>query len=197
MIDAAADFSATVDRHATKPNVGVLHRSSSGLERDAALIGRAPPKLVVTSPPYPGVHVLYHVVWRVDGRRESTLPFMIANRLDGAGSSYYTMGDRQHPALTTYFSNIYESMSSVAKLADDQTAILQLLAFSDESWQLPKYLETMEKAGLTEAFLPALRGQGDGRLWRTVPGRRWYSHQRGLTPGSAEVLLIHHKSKVC
>jgi hypothetical protein len=52
----------------------------------------------------------------------------------------------------------------------------------------------MEEAGLTELFLPALEGEGDGRLWRRVPGRRWYSDQRGETPASNEVVLIHRKS---
>ena len=59
------------------------------------------PKLVLTSPPYPGVHVLYHR-WQVDGRKEAPLPFMIANKLDGAGSSYYTMGDRKYRLRRTY-----------------------------------------------------------------------------------------------
>ena len=35
--------------------------------------------------------------------------------------------------------------------------------------------------------------EADGRLWRTVPSRRWYSQQRGKTPGSQEVVLIHQK----
>ena len=65
----------------------------------------------------PGVHVLYHR-WQVDGRKEAPLPFMIANKLDGAGSSYYTMGDRKYPELKTYFDNIRATMSSVAALAD-------------------------------------------------------------------------------
>jgi DNA methylase len=194
MIDGAAEFSVAVNSHSKKPIVTVINRSSSGLEHDPKMIGRTPPKLVVTSPPYPGVHVLYHR-WQVDGRRESPLPFMIANKLDGAGSSYYTMGDRKYPELKTYFINVQESMRSVAQIADKQTLVLQMVAFSDATWQLPRYLETMESAGLTEAFLPSLRDQGDGRIWRTVPGRRWYSHKRGLTPGSAEVLLIHRKSK--
>jgi len=194
MIDAAAEFSLLVNAHRKIPNVTVLNRTASGLERDTRIVGRTPPRLVITSPPYPGVHVLYHR-WQVDGRRESPLPFVIANKLDGAGSSYYTMGDRKYPELRTYFANVYESMRSVAKVANKQTTILQLVAFSNARWQLPRYLETMEEAGLIEAFLPALRGDGDGRLWRTVPGRRWYSHKRGLTPGSAEVLLIHRKSK--
>src|SRR5262249_8428730 len=52
---------------------------------------------------------------------------------------------------------------------------------------------TMEEAGLREVLLPALQGERDGRLWRSVPSRRWYSDQRGETPGSQEVVLIHRK----
>jgi hypothetical protein len=150
------------------------------------------PNLVITSPPYPGVHVLYHR-WQVDGRKEAPLPFMIANKLDGAGSSYYTMGDRKYPELRTYFENIKATMSSVAALANKRTVIMQMVAFSEPEWQLTRYLETMEQAGLEEVKLPALRRQGDGRLWRSVPGRRWYSNQRGDTPASQEVVLFHRK----
>jgi hypothetical protein len=152
-----------------------------------------PPKLVVTSPPYPGVHVLYHR-WQVDGRKEAPLPFMIANKLDGAGSSYYTMGDRKYPQLRTYFENIRATMSSVAALADSRTVIVQMVAFSEPKWQLPRYLETMQECGLTEVRLPLLRQDRDGRLWRSVPNRRWYNDQRGETPGAEEVVLIHRKA---
>jgi hypothetical protein len=75
------------------------------------------------------------------------------------------------------------------------TVIVQMLAFSEPRWQLPRYLETMEEAGLTEAFLPAFNKEADGRLWRSVPSRRWYSQQRGETPGSQEVVLIHQKRR--
>jgi hypothetical protein len=170
----------------------VINRSAAGLEDDERLMHSPAPKLVVTSPPYPGVHVLYHR-WQVDGRKEAPLPFMIANKLDGVGSSYYTMGDRRFPELKTYFDNIHATMSSVAALADQHTTVVQMVAFSDPAWQLPRYLETMEKVGLRELFLPALHGERDGRLWRSVPGRRWYSDQRGETPGSQEVVLIHRK----
>src|SRR5271167_190433 len=159
------------------------------MEDDARLTQRRSPRLVVTSPPYPGVHVLYHR-WQVDGRKEAPLPFMIANKLDGAGNSYYTMGDRKYPKLETYFDSIRAVMSSVAALADRHTVVVQMVAFAARRWQLPRYLETMEEAGLQEMFLPLLKGQRDGRLWRTVPGRRWYSDQRGATPGSQEVVLI-------
>ena len=54
----------------------------------------------------------------------------------------------------------------------------------------------VKEAGLKEVFLPALKREGDGRLWRSVPGRRWYSDQRGDTPGSQEVVLFHRKGDI-
>jgi hypothetical protein len=192
MVRGARDLRVAVKANGKNPVI-VLRRSAAGVETDKALASVRAPRLVVTSPPYPGVHVLYHR-WQVDGRKEAPLPFMIANKLDGAGSSYYTMGDRKHRELATYFANIKATMSSVAKLADRETIVVQMLAFSEARWQLPRYLETMEEAGLTEIFLPSLKNEGDGRLWRSVPGRRWYSDQRGETPGSKEVVLLHRKA---
>ena len=50
-------------------------------------------------------------------------------------------------------------MSSIAALAGRDTIVAQMVAFSDPSWQLERYLETMEEAGLVKCFLPALRAQ--------------------------------------
>jgi hypothetical protein len=182
MVEGARELRAAVTANGPRPTIEILQRTAAGLENDDRMRGWRAPKLVVTSPPYPGVHVLYHR-WQVDGRKETPLPFMIANKLDGSGSSYYTMGDRKYPELRTYFDSIRATMSSVAALADRSTVIVQMVAFSNPDWQLKRYLETMAEAGLTEAFLPALKGHDDGRLWRSVPGRRWYSDQRGETPG--------------
>src|SRR4030095_12974630 len=107
--------------HGRQP-ITVFKRSAIGLNEDAGLTGMRAPRLVVTSPPYPGVHVLYHR-WQVDDRKEAPLPFMIANKLDGAGLSYYTMGDRKYPGLKTYFDNIRATMSSVAALSNSETVI--------------------------------------------------------------------------
>ncbi len=192
MIVSARDLGAAVKNHPTPPAVRVINRSAAGLEQDECFSNLAAPKLVVTSPPYPGVHVLYHR-WQVDGRKEAPVPFMIANKLDGSGSSFYTMGDRKYPGLKTYFDRIRATMSSVAALADEHTVVVQMVAFSDPSWQVKQYLRTMEEAGLQEVFLSTLCNEHDGRLWRTVPNRRWYSDQRGETPGSREVVLIHRK----
>jgi hypothetical protein len=194
MVAGARQLRTAVERYPNPPTIRVMNRSAAGLECDEGLFDWPAPKLVITSPPYPGVHVLYHR-WQVDGRKEEALPFLIANKLDGAGSSYYTMGDRKYPELKTYFNNVRATMSSVAAIADENTTIVQMIAFSDFSWQLERYLETMEEAGLSEVFLPILRGEADGRLWRTVPSRRWYSDQRGETPGSREVVLIHRKDR--
>lgn len=191
MISAAREFSLAVSQHSTAPIACILNRSASGIESDKRF-SLGSPRLVLTSPPYPGIHVLYHR-WQVDGRKEAPLPFVIANKLDGAGSSYYTMGDRKRRELATYFASIKASMSSVAAVANEETIIVQMLAFSDATWQLERYLATMEEAGLQEAFLPALKSHQDGRLWRDVPNRRWYSDQRGETPGSREVVLIHRR----
>jgi hypothetical protein len=190
MIAAAQEFRATVEAHGDRPVVNVINRSATGLDSDARMISLPVPRLIVTSPPYPGIHVLYHR-WQVDGRKETPLPFMIANKLDGSGSSYYTMGDRHNKDLGTYFAHIEATMSSVVALANSRTTFVQMVAFSDSAWQLPRYLETMERLGLTELFLPSLQREEDGRLWRAVPNRRWYSDQRGETPGSQEVVLIH------
>lgn len=97
MVEGAREFRAAVQENGRYP-VTVIHRSAAGLEHDERLHDLGSPRLVLTSPPYPGVHVLYHR-WQVDGRKEAPLPFMIANKLDGAGSSYYTMGDRKYPEL--------------------------------------------------------------------------------------------------
>ena len=150
------------------------------------------PRLVLTSPPYPGVHVLYHR-WQVDGRKESPAPFWIANCLDGSGSSYYTMGDRKPRALPGYFDRVETALSQVVKFCDERTIFIQVVAFSEPEWQLTRYLEASRAAGLTELRLPVLAGERDGRLWRSVPNRRWHADQLGNTHGSQEVVLFHRR----
>jgi hypothetical protein len=168
------------------------NRSVVGLQKKEAFGNRKSPKLVVTSPPYPGIHVLYHR-WQVDGRKETPAPFWIANKLDGAGLSHYTMGDRKYPGLKTYFDNMQAAFASISECVTQRTIIVQMIAFSDPSWQLDRYLEMMENAGFAELFIKG-HDSRDGRLWRSVPGRKWYSDQRGETPGSQEVVLFHRKA---
>jgi hypothetical protein len=69
--------------------------------------------------------------------------------------------------------------------------IVQVVAFAQPEWQLPRYLSVADDVGLVECLLPAEIFAPDGRLWRTVPNRRWYAGQRGVTNGSEEVVLFH------
>lgn len=167
-----------------------FNRSTAGLELDSRLRGLPPPRLVCTSPPYPGVHVLYHR-WQVDGRKETPAPFWIANKLDGDGESYYTLGNRRAFELKSYFEGLREAMRSISAICSKDTTVMQVVAFSDPSWQLPRYLSVIDDAGMKEMFLPNLRKQRDGRLWRSVPNRKWHANQKGKTSGSQEVVLFH------
>jgi hypothetical protein len=57
-----------------------------------------------------------------------------------------------------------------------------------------RYLSVADDVGLREYFLAELEGVKDGRLWRTVPNRKWYADQRGETHGSQEVVLFHRRA---
>ena len=173
-----------------KSIVRCLNRPTAGLEEVPLLTKMQKPKLVLTSPPYPGIHVLYHR-WQVDGRKETPAPFWIANKLNGSGAAYYTMGDRKAHELRTYFDNLRTALRSVAALCSKDTTIVQVMAFSEPLWQMPRYLSVADDAGLKEFFLPTLKNIADGRLWRFVPNRKWHANQKGKTNGSQEVVLFH------
>jgi hypothetical protein len=163
----------------------IIARPSDSLHGDGRIPASwLPAKLILTSPPYPGVHVLYHR-WQINGRRETPTPFWLANQRDGAGESHYLLGPRRQKRLTTYYSRLRSSFSSMALMLDRRATVVQLVAFPDPTWQLPTYLRTMEEAGFRE-----VRGC-EKRLWRTVPSRKWYVSSKSDIPTSREVLLLH------
>lgn len=165
--------------------------SAEKLDPQALLENHPSPKLIVTSPPYPGVHVLYHR-WQVNGGRETPAPFWIANQLDGSGESYYTMGGRGSAGIKTYFEKLRANFSAIAKVANSRTKIVQVVAFSDPEAQLPLYLSTMEECGLEEMQPWQIADTNeDGRVWRHVPNRKWHAQQRTTARGSVEVVLMH------
>ena len=144
------------------------------------------PKLVVTSPPYPGVHVLYHR-WQVQGRRETPAPYWISDLRDGQGESYYTMGGRSSLGLKNYFVRLRNSFANLRTVLHEDAKVVQLISFSNTDAQLPLYLEAMEKAGFKEAPAGNFRC---GQI-RAVPNRKWYNSQRQHNDASRELLLIH------
>ncbi len=141
-------------------------------------------RLVVTSPPYPGVHVLYHR-WQVGGRTETPMAYWLAGANDGLGPKHYTMGGRSSIGEESYFRGIRETWSSVLRLLRDDALVLQLVAFTDAETQLPRYLETMRDAGYSH------RADLEPDGWRDVPNRRWYYRVQPSRGNARERLLVH------
>jgi len=170
----------------------ILNRSAAGCSGDKRIPRDwLPAKLVITSPPYPGVHVLYHR-WQVGGRRETPAPFWIANQRDGAGEAYYAFGPRKQLGLAKYFANLQSTFTSVRRLVDSRSLVVQLVGFSQPEWQLPLYLSKMKETGFEE-MMPVCDEDVlyQGRVWRDVPSRRWYASIGPHATSSREVLLLH------
>lgn len=140
--------------------------------------------LVVTSPPYPGVHVLYHR-WQVDGRRETPAPYWIAGCNDGQGASFYNFGDRRQAAADSYFRTSLATLQAIRAVMRAGGHMVQMVAFNKPGEQLPRYLENMKEAGFAEVSV------GDSRIWRQVPQRKWHATFRGQTDSANEVVLVH------
>jgi len=148
------------------------------------------PRLVFTSPPYPGVHVLYHR-WQHRGRKETPAPYRIAAVIDGKPSSYYTAGSRTPTGLDRYFATIEEAFRAVHAVTSQGVTVVQIVGFSRPKAQVSRYLTAMERAG----FEPWTLSNGDDiRLSRQVHNRKWYHRVRHQRAGGSELLFIHRKA---
>lgn len=165
----------------------ILHRSTNGLHLEHQIPRRwLPVKLVLTSPPYPGVHVLYHR-WQVRGRRETPAPYAVIASADGHAPSYFTLGGRHEAGLERYFRNLRECFSSVTPLMDKRAFLVQLVSVGNQKSLLSRLESSIEKAGFERETLGGLcRTNG---AWRAVPNRKWYAPD-GFACGR-ELLLIH------
>lgn len=166
----------------------LICRSTAGVETESKLDSLPKPTLVVTSPPYPAVHILYHR-WQVQGRRETPAPYWLAALKDGHAASHYTFGSRSPLGLDNYFRNVEECFRSVRQIVARKAVVVQLVAFSDAESQLPRYLASMEAAGFVES--DALTISEDNRVWRKVPNRKWYCHNGKEQDSAKEVVLFH------
>ncbi len=195
MILGADEFARACKHWGTTANNEALcfHQSALTLDSTYKQIGLQPPKLVLTSPPYPGVHVVYHR-WQILGRRETPAPFWIAGTKDGAGAAYYTFGDRHQIGLSNYFDTALEAFKSVAVISNKRTIVAQLIAFSERESQLERYLQVMDEAGFEE-IQGGDSSEVPGRTWRMVPNRKWYATRQGRTASSTEVVLFHRLAR--
>lgn len=143
-------------------------------------------RLVITSPPYPGVHVLYHR-WQIRGRRETAAAFWIARHRDGFGPSYYTMGGRSEIGQVRYFERLTTAFQVLRPLLAPDALIVQIVGFSRADEQVGLFLSAMANAGYAEVN-PL--GSNSDALIRNVPNRRWYVRGKDLEAGK-EHLLFH------
>ena len=146
------------------------------------------PKLVLTSPPYPGVHVLYHR-WQIRGRRETPAPYWLADLRDGHGESYYTLGGRSEKGQREYFERLTRTYNLLRNVIDESAVVVQLVAFSEPDTQLPRFLNSMVSAGYEELTL--FRSPEFERPYRQVPNRKWYTQLGQNHDASNEILLVH------
>lgn len=96
--------------------------------------------------------------------------------------------------LASYFRGIRDSFAAIRRVMDPAGLVVQLVAFKEPDWQLPRFLDAMTEAGFTEAMPASLGIQVADRLWRSVPGRRWFAMIQGDLATSQEVVLFHRPS---
>lgn len=169
----------------------LLVRSAAGIEGDRRVPKEwGAPRLVLTSPPYVGVHILYHR-WQVRGRRETSAPYWLAGQLDGRPNSYYNFADRKQPSMAPYLGAMRASYSSIVATMDTNSVLVQLVAFARPAEQLSPYLDALEDLGLQACMVPGYSAEEP--LSRIVPHRKWYADAKGPNGASKEFLLVHTK----
>ena len=198
MLLGVAEYRARVEDAFGAPVRGVaenrriLVRSAAGLEKDARIPKHwGAPRLVLTSPPYVGVHIVYHR-WQVRGRRETPAPYWLAGCLDGRPNTYYNFAERRQKKIDRYLAAMRSSFASITRLMDDSSRLVQLVAFAKPEEQLPAYLGVLIELGLESIALDR-GGAAGGPISRTVPNRKWYADVKGSLNASTEYLLIHRK----
>lgn len=173
--------------------IQLFNRSVVGIESDKIFHDKNRPNLILTSPPYPGVHVLYHR-WQLFGGKETPAPYWIVNSFDGKSENFYTFGGRKKAGIERYFYNAQYSFESISNISRSGTILIQLVGFSRPIEQLPRYLSILESVGFREIKIKYnFPTTNENRIWRTIPNRKWYADIKGNTKSSSEVLLIHIK----
>jgi hypothetical protein len=182
MLDGLTDFEETVGRTVAKPFL--IKDSAENIASHAPFTSELA-DCAVSSPPYPGVHMLYHR-WQVDGRRESPAPYWLADCQDGKGAIFYNFADRRDEAIDMYFAASLKTLKSIRAVLKDGATFVQMVGFGDPTTQLPRYLKNMRDAGFHE-----VKPAGQSPIQRQVPSRRWHATLKGASNGSREVVLIH------
>jgi DNA modification methylase len=144
-------------------------------------------KLILTSPPYPGINISYNR-WQLHGRRDTKLPYWIMNaKAPVLTKLNYKHGKKRE--LNDYYQNMTKVFINLRPYCSKTCLIIKLLSFRNKIKEFRMYREAMNKAGLEEI---KILKKGDGRLWRTVPKRRWQvRYSKKKLKSNKEVLLVY------
>ena len=143
-------------------------------------------KLIVTSPPYPGINISYSR-WQIHGRRNTALPYFVLGIPVPENKSIFNFQSPRNKSYDIYFDKLEKIFKSIRKICSKDTVILQLVAFNRQNGIFEKYLKTLENCGFKE-----LKFKKQGRVWRKVPNRSWQAKfVKGDISSSNEVLLLH------
>lgn len=167
------------------PSLRVSPAQDAAALRD--LCGGRTIDLVVTSPPYPGVHILYHR-WQVNGRRETDAPYWISASRDGKGSAYYNFADRKDQSQDKFFQTYADTLAAVRSVMRRGAVLVQMVACREPEAHLPRLVSAIEQSGFSQ--VPSSGPAGE-LLWRDVPNRKWHATLRGEIATSKELVLIH------
>jgi len=148
-------------------------------------------KLVVTSPPYPGVHVLYNR-WQVHGRRETDLPFRLLGFNSEPPASFYTLGTRNsQKAYESYQKNMETILRSIHELLAPCSILAQVIAFpKNDGKHIGEYEDLMNRTG----FKPVQSSLE--KIQRGVPNRRWYTQLDKKNRQPIEHVFLHRKASL-
>ena len=162
----------------------IYNRCSSTVDRIQDLKTKKP-KLIITSPPYPGINIPYSR-WQIHGRRNTYLPYLILGLEIPENASKFSFQNPRNDHQRIYFKTLENIFSSIAKISSKRTIILQLVAFNLKKYSLDMYLDTLDKCGLNEVKI------GSRRVQRNVPNRSWAArYTKADIPSKREYLLAH------
>ena len=182
MLDGMKNFN---EHLANSRNRFKIYNKSSSNTHKIKELKKNKVKLIITSPPYPGINIPYSR-WQIHGRRNTTLPFLILDFERPKIQSVYNFQNPTNNTFNIYFNTMRGIFSSLRKISSKKTKILQLVAFNNKDGVFKKYLRTMEECGFKE-----IKIKSNGYVWRKVPNRSWQARLKGNIPASNEVLLLH------
>lgn len=143
--------------------------------------------LLLTSPPYPGIHVLYNR-WQIHGRGETDLPYNLLHLHDGQSASFYTFGDRKEENNKAFFWQIGRAFQNLKSVLEKSTLLAQVISFPDPKRQLCQYRKLMDEAGYKEILLDRT---DQNIIQREIPNRRWYTKSTDKVTSAREYIIIH------